>query len=142
MERELAVERDHTRVDTPSTRPVKILIVEDDSILATDLKETLESSGYIVTGIAASFEDTLDQVMQNLPDLVLMDIRLPGPRDGIDAATLLGEALQIPVLYLTGYADRDTLKQVYASRPYGYLRKPVTRKELVVAIALVLRFSE
>ncbi len=128
--------------NTPRPRPAKILIVEDELILATTLKEILESLGYTVTGIAASFEDTLDQVMQNLPDLVLMDIRLPGPRDGIDAATLLEEALQIPVLYLTGYADRDTLKRVYASRPYGYLRKPVTQEELAAAIALVLRFSE
>ncbi len=135
------MERDHTRVNTPSTRPAKILIVEDELILATTLKEILESLGYTVTGIAASFEATLDHVVQERPDVVLMDIHLQGVRDGIDAATLLEETFQIPVLYLTGQADRDTLVRVYQSRPSVYLRKPVSREELAVAIALVRRLN-
>ncbi len=135
------MERDHTRVDTPSTRPAKILIVEDEFILATNLQEILESLGYVVTGIAASFEATLLYVKQDRPDVVLMDIYLQGSQDGIEAATILGESLQIPVLYLTAYADRRTLARVYASRPFGYLRKPVSEDELVAAITLVLRLN-
>ncbi len=126
----------------PRPRSARILIVEDELILATTLKEILESLGYTVTGIAASFEATLDQVAQDRPDLALIDVRLPGLRDGIDAATILSETFQIPVLYLTGQADRDTLKRVYQSRPSVYLRKPVSREELAVAIALVLRLNE
>src|SRR5579883_2863691 len=141
LARELTLERDHAMSNLPRPRPARILIVEDELILATILKEILAALGYTVTGIAASFEATLGQVAQDCPDLALIDIRLPGERDGIDAATLLGEALQIPVLYLTGQADRDTLLQVYQSRPSVSLRKPVSRKELAAAIALVLRLN-
>ncbi len=124
------------------TGPVKILIVEDELIVAIDLKETLEALGFVVTGIAASFDAIMRQVKQDRPDVVLMDIRLSGIRDGIEAATILGETWQIPVLYLTAYADSHTLARVYASRPYGYLRKPVSEADLMAAITLVLRCRE
>lgn len=118
----------------PPARPVKILIVEDEFILATTVKETLESLGYTVTGLAASFEETLRLVEQDRPDVVLMDIWLQGSMDGIDTATFLWDAFRLPIVYLTGHSDRSTLERAYESMPFGYLVKPGKETDLVMAI--------
>jgi len=124
----------HACDSPPPTRPTKILLVEDEFILAANLQETLEALGYVVTGIAASFEATLRQVEQDHPDVVLMDIRLPGERDGIETATFLWEVFHLPTVYLTGHSDRATLERAYESLPFGYLVKPVQETDLVMAI--------
>ena len=128
-----------TLVNTTPTRPAKILIVEDEFILATNLKETLEALGYTVTGIAASFEATLRQVTQDRPDVVLMDIRLPGDWDGIEIATFLWRTFQLPAVYLTGHSDRATLERAQESLPFGYMVKLVQESELVTAIHMAYR---
>ncbi len=119
---------------TPPTRPVKILIVEDEFILAANLQEILESLGYVITSMAASFIETLRQVEQDRPDVVLMDIHLQGEQDGIETAAFLWDVFQLPVVYLTGHSDRATLERAYEGLPFGYLLKPVKTTDLVTAI--------
>ncbi len=128
-----------TLVNTTPTRPAKILIVEDEFILATNLQEALEALGYTVTGIAASFIDTVGYVQHDRPDVVLMDIRLPGDWDGIELATFLWRTFQVPIIYLTGYSDRATLERAQESLPFGYLVKPVQETDLVTAIHMAYR---
>ncbi len=122
------------------TPPIKVLIVEDEFILATNLQEILEALSYVVTGIAASLIETLRHVTQDRPDVVLMDIRLPGEWDGVEIATFLWRTFQVPAVYLTGHADRATVERAYARLPFGYLLKPVKEAELVRAINAAYQF--
>ncbi len=118
----------------PPTPLIKVLIVEDEFVLAANLQEILEASGYMVTGMATSAIETLQQVEQERPDVVLMDIHLHGSRDGIETATFLWRTFQLPAVYLTSHSDRATLERAYESLPFGYLLKPVWKAELVRAI--------
>lgn len=117
---------------------IKILVVEDENILALGLKKKLEKLGYTVTGIAASGQETIEKVADNLPDLILMDIVLKGDMDGIETAKKLNETLTIPVIYLTAYADDAILKRAAATVPYGYILKPYKEKELKANIEMAL----
>ncbi len=116
----------------------KILIVEDERIVAEDLKRLLIKMGYAVTGIAASGEDALKSVKASLPDLVLMDIRIQGPQDGIETAEHLYAEYNVPVSYLTAYADATTLERAKATMPFGYILKPFEARSLQTVIELAL----
>jgi|SRR5579883_993764 len=118
----------------PLSPPIKVLIVEDEFILAIALQETLESLGYMVTGRAASFIETLRQIEQSRPDVVLMDIHLQGEQDGIETAIFLWDVFQLPVVYLSGLSDQSTLERAFASLPFGYLVKPARETDLATAI--------
>jgi len=135
------LKHDHPPLSTPPDSPVKILIVEDEFVVAASLKETLEALGYVVTGCAASAVETLCQVQQDRPDVVLMDIQLHGAWDGIETATCLWHTFQLPIVYLTAHSDPTTVERAQASLPFGYLVKPVKETELVVAINLAYRFG-
>ncbi len=124
----------HDCDSAPPTPPIKVLIVEDEFVLAVNLQEILEASGYVVTGRAASFIETVGYVQHDRPDVVLMDIRLPGDWDGIEIAAFLWRTFQVPVVYLTGHSDQSTLERAQESLPFGYLIKPVKEAELVMAI--------
>ena len=117
---------------------IKILVVEDESILAMGLKKKLENLGYIVTDIAASGPETIEKVGQNKPDIIMMDIVLKGDMDGIETAAKLNETLSIPVIYLTAYADDDILKRAAITEPYGYILKPYKEKELKANIEMAI----
>ncbi|HEY9668560.1 MAG TPA: response regulator, partial [Coleofasciculaceae cyanobacterium] len=91
---------------TSSEGKIQILVVEDENIIALNLKENLESLGYIVVAIVVSGEKAIEKATQLRPDLVLMDIRLKGSIDGIEAAGQIWEHLSIPVIYVTGHSDR------------------------------------
>lgn len=104
---------------------IKILIVEDEAILAMNYKIGLEKAHFIVTGIAFSGEDALRQAEETRPDLVLMDIKLRGPMDGIDAALKIREAMDPKVIFLTGNSDEDTRKRAMEISPLRYIEKPV-----------------
>ncbi len=124
----------------PPPPPIKVLIVEDEFVLAANLQEILEALGYVVTGRADSFLETLRQVEHDRPDVVLMDIRLQGEWDGIEIATFLWSAFRLPVVYLSGHSDQSTVERAYVSMPpFGYLLKPVQEAELVVAINAAYR---
>jgi signal transduction histidine kinase len=108
----------------------KIMVVEDESIVAKDLEMTLKRLGYCVPATASSATDALKKAGQHRPDLVLMDIHLHGEIDGIAAARRLRSEMNIPVIYLTAYADDDTVARARETEPFGYLLKPFNEREL------------
>jgi PAS domain S-box-containing protein len=116
----------------------KILIVEDEWLVAQGIKESLEDLGYEVVGMAVSGEETLQLVAKQQPDLVLMDILLQGDMDGIEAAELLRRQFEIPVVFLTAYADTRTLARAKVAEPYGYILKPFEVREIHSAIEIAL----
>jgi len=111
-----------------------ILIVEDESIVAADIENRLLVLGYNVAGIAMSSEKTLDLIDKMHPDLVLMDIKLKGKTNGIDTAKILKGKYDLPVVYITGYADRNTLQQIKETEPFGFITKPFDDTELMGVI--------
>ena len=128
--------------DPEPSKTTQILIVEDESIIAMSLKDSLESIGYGVPAIASSGERAIEKVAEVRPDLVLMDIRLKRGMDGIQAAELIWSQFQIPVIYVTGHSDKSTLERAKATAPFGYILKPVRERELYVAIETALQRYE
>lgn len=114
--------------------PSRVLIVEDDGIIALDLEQTLRDLGLEPCGVATSADQALRLAASSAPDVVLMDIRIQGDRDGIDAAALLGERYDIPVVFLTSHSDEATLARALQTSPYGYLVKPVSAPELLTTL--------
>jgi PAS domain S-box-containing protein len=113
---------------------VKILVVEDESIVAMDIKHRLENMDYVVPAVVSSGEEAVEKVSETLPDLILMDIVLRGEMDGIEAAQIIKDNYNIPVLYLTAYSDEKTLKRAKITGPFGYIIKPFEDRELHSAI--------
>jgi diguanylate cyclase (GGDEF)-like protein len=113
-----------------------VLIVEDERIVAMDLQQTLASMGYDAFAVASSAETALARASEKRPDVVLMDIRIKGKRDGIEVASLLRELYDVPVIYLTAHADEATIERAKKSEPHGYLVKPVKTAELRSAIEI------
>ena len=116
----------------------QILIVEDEGIIAKDIQNTLESLGYAVPAIASSGEEAIKKTAETLPDLVLMDIVLEGHMDGVEAAEQIRDRFDIPVVYLTAYADNKTLQRAKITEPYGYILKPFSERELYTTIEMAL----
>lgn len=116
----------------------KILLVEDERIVAEDIRATLESCGYSVTGIAASSQDALELIRCARPDVVLMDIILRGSVDGIETARSIRQLFGLPVVFLTSHADQATLRRATLTEPFGYLLKPFEDRELFSAVELAL----
>jgi diguanylate cyclase (GGDEF)-like protein/PAS domain S-box-containing protein len=119
-------------------KPAHILIVEDEFILASDLRLRLRDLGYAVTGTAATGADALALVDYRHPDLVLMDIRLRGPMDGIAAALEIRRRWRVPVVFLTAHGDDDTLQRANLAEPFGYILKPFEDRELRTLIEIAL----
>lgn len=118
--------------------PARILIVEDGLIIAEDMRRRCEALGYTVTGLAATGEDAVFIADRTRPDLVLMDIRLRGTMDGIEAARQIRATLGIPIVYATSSSDEATLVRAKETEPFGYLLKPVEPRELHATIELAL----
>ena len=116
----------------------KILIVEDEGLVAEEIRSRLRNLGYEPAGVARSGPEALDLVRDRKPDLVLMDIRLQGPMDGVEAAAEIAAASNVPVVYLTAHTDRETLDRAKATSPYGYVVKPLEERELQVAVEMAL----
>ena len=116
----------------------KILIVEDNRIVARDIQQQLARIGHVAVGITARGEDVATLVLENRPDLVLMDIRLEGKLDGIDVAHQIHERLGIPVIFLTAYADEETVRRARVTEPFGYLLKPFEDSQLRTTIEMAL----
>jgi len=104
--------------------PRKILIVEDEPIVALDEKKQVESFGYRVLDIVTTGEEAVVEIEKNPPDLVLMDINLEGKMDGIEVAETLKERFDIPVVFITAHSEVDTLQRAKITAPYAYLIKP------------------
>lgn len=116
----------------------KVLIVEDEVIVAMSIERSLSSFGYDVVGLSTTPEDSIRMAEELRPDIVLMDINLEGEIDGIDAAKKISEISDIPVVYLTSYTNEETLRRAISTNPYGYLTKPVRVKEIYNTIEIVL----
>jgi CheY-like chemotaxis protein len=121
-----------------SQRMPKILIVEDEMITARDLEHCLTSIGCQVVGIASSAEEAIAKVGLTQPDLILMDIVLAGPVDGVSTTQRIQSQHDIPVIYVTAYSDAQTVKRAMHSRPYGYVVKPFKEEQLRDAIGAAL----
>jgi PAS domain S-box-containing protein len=115
-----------------------ILVVEDDHVVALDLQQMMDSLGYDAYATAASAEEALAEASRRRPDLVLMDVRIEGSRDGIHTAALLRQLFDVPIVYLTAYSDYPTLERAKQTDPYGYLVKPIQEVELRTAIEISL----
>jgi PAS domain S-box-containing protein len=115
-----------------------ILIVEDEAIVAADLAGKLRQLGYEVAGIVAAGEDAVAQAGSLRPELVLMDIQLEGPMDGIEAAQAIRSRHDVPVIYLTAHSDAATLARAKHTGPFGYILKPFEERELATQIELAL----
>jgi two-component system, cell cycle sensor histidine kinase and response regulator CckA len=122
--------------------PASILVVEDESIIALDIKATLQGLGYEVQAIAATGQEAIDKAERLRPDLVLMDIHLRGEIDGIEAIRLIRKKRDVPVIYLTAYADPGTVQRARETEPYGYLLKPFEQRELHIVIEMALHRHE
>lgn len=116
----------------------RILVVEDEAIVALDIKSRLKRMGYAVAGICPTGEEALDKAGKLKPDLILMDIMLGEDMDGIEAAGLIGENYGIPVVYLTAYADQATLERAKITNPFGYIIKPFEDRELQTTIEMAM----
>jgi CheY-like chemotaxis protein len=115
-----------------------ILVVEDERIVALDLVDTLHQLGYIVTASVSSGEAAIQEAVSLHPDLVLMDIRLAGAIDGIEAAITIKAKMDIPIIYLTAHSDDSTLARAKDTAPHGYVVKPFNSPELHCAIEVAL----
>ena len=118
--------------------PWKILVVEDENIVAMDLRTSLTGSGYEVTDTVGTAREAIDSAQRRKPDLVLMDIRLRGEMDGVAAADVMRTQLALPVVYLTAFSDEPTLRRARVTEPFGYLLKPFDERELNIAIELAI----
>lgn len=117
---------------------MKILIIEDEFILASELAETLESEGYEVVLTADNGQEALDFYQENEVDLVLCDININGDWDGIETVTKLIAIKQVPIIYLTAFTDKDTLERAKATFPAAYIPKPYHITNLRMAIELAI----
>src|SRR5580698_6240442 len=116
--------------------PPRILIVEDESLVAMDLEWRLRNLGYDVCGRVDTADDAVRAALAEQPALVLMDIHLLGETDGVEAAARIREQSMIPVVFVTAHADDATLLRAGASEPYGYVLKPFDERELKATIEM------
>jgi two-component system, response regulator PdtaR len=114
----------------------KILIVEDENIVAMDIKKILLDYGYEVTSVTSSGEEAITKVREQKPDLILMDIVLKGKMTGIDAARIITQYFDIPIIYMTALATDDALLEARSRESYGFLFKPFSANELNIAIEM------
>jgi PAS domain S-box-containing protein len=116
----------------------RILIAEDQRLIAADLEQTLKNLGFEVAASVASGEEAVEKAIALRPDLALLDIRLQGKVDGIQAAIAIQEHVDLPVVYLTAYADEETVQRAMITGPFGYLVKPFNERELRAAIEIAI----
>ncbi|MDA0334431.1 MAG: response regulator [bacterium] len=116
----------------------RILVVEDEAVVARDLEQTLVRLGYEVVGVAQFAAEAVGKAAETRPDLVLMDISLQGDKDGIQAAEVIGTRFGTPVVFLTAHTDKATVARAQSAKPAGYIVKPFNREKLHETIAAAL----
>ena len=116
----------------------RIFVVEDESIVSLEIQTRLKALGYEIAGSAASGEEAIRKILASKPDLILMDIRIKGDIDGIETAAEVRKNLEIPVIFLTAYADETTLQRAKITDPFGYIIKPFEERELNINIEIAL----
>jgi len=115
-----------------------ILVVEDEIIVSKDIQNSLKKLGYTIVGSAASGEKAIEVAQAEKPDLILMDIMLKGEMNGIEAAEKIKETMNIPIIFLTAYAEDSTLSKAKLVEPYGYILKPFKEIDLKTAIEVAV----
>lgn len=116
----------------------KVIIIEDELIIAEDIKDILEQASYEVIGIASSGKEALELLAEKQPDILLVDISIKGDMDGIQVANIIREQYDLPFIYLTSYTNKSILERAKLTKPYGYLVKPYKEQDVIVAIELAL----
>ena len=117
---------------------LNIFIVEDESIVAKDIQNSLTKLGYNVVGFANNGKDAIDKITELMPDLILMDIMIKGPLTGIEVSEKIKEKMNVPVIFLTAYADEGTLSRAKITEPYGYILKPFKEIDLHSTIEMAV----
>lgn len=117
---------------------LNIFIVEDESIVSKDIQNSLLKLGYEVVGTASNGKDAIDRITETVPDLILMDIMIKGGMTGIEVSEKIKEKLNIPVIFLTAYADEGTLSRAKITEPYGYILKPFKEIDLHSTIEMAV----
>jgi CheY-like chemotaxis protein len=132
-----------TRSATVAARAAatRVMIVEDEAVVALHLRQELTKLGYCVAGVATAGEQALRMIDDVFPDIILMDIHIQGDLDGIGTASRIPRYLHIPVVFLTAYSEDTTLKRAADTHPYGYLIKPFLDRELHATIKMALERS-
>lgn len=119
----------------------RILIVEDEFLVSLDIGEALQSAGFVVTGVAASFDEAIALAAETDPDLVLMDIRLRGPRDGIEAAIEIKRRFGLQCVFVSAHVDELTRERAQAAVPLGWISKPFSSQRLLEMVRSALRIN-
>ena len=122
-----------------NVKRIRVMIVEDDALVALGVRCTLDELGYEVCGVAASEPEALALAGKAQPDLALMDIRLRGPTDGIDTARRLRAEFGIRSVYLSAYTDHQTMSRITSTYPLGFVQKPYSAVQLRIALDLAVR---
>ena len=117
---------------------IRVLIVEDEPVIATDIEMTLTGEDYDVVGIAYTSTKAIDMLHRVQPDLVLLDIAIKGDRNGIDIARIINDKYHVPFIYITSFSDRETLERAKATLPYGYIVKPFKDSDIISAIQMAI----
>ena len=116
----------------------KIMILEDEAIVADDILHCLEQTGYLVPAICSSGEQLISRLEKETADLVLVDVMLAGKMDGIDTARIIRERFKIPVVYLTSFTNQTMLERARETFPSGYIVKPFKKRELLATVEMAL----
>jgi DNA-binding LytR/AlgR family response regulator len=117
---------------------LKILLVEDEGIIAADMENMLEKMGYEVLETAMDYEEAVERLEEETPDLILLDVNLGGKKDGIDLAEFINENYQIPFIFTTSYTDGPTIERAKKVNPIGYLVKPFKQEQLYTTIEMAM----
>ena len=117
---------------------INILVVEDESIVSKDIQHSLKKIGYNIVGAASTGEKAIELALSEKPDLILMDIMLKGPMNGIEAADIIKKEMSIPVIFLTAYADESTLAKAKITEPYGYILKPFKEIDIQTSVEMAM----
>ena len=118
--------------------PKRILIVEDDPLIAEDIAESLKEIGYEIAGIAYDSDEAMQMVQTVNPDLTLLDVNLDSEKDGIQIGEYIKDNYKFPFIYLTSYADKSTIERAKHTRPMAYIVKPFDERDLFTAIEIAL----
>ena len=117
---------------------LKILIVEDEVLIAEDIAAHLRKTNFEVAGIAYDSERALDLIANRKPDAVLLDVNINGSKDGIEIGEIINEKYKLPFIYLTSYADRATVERAKVTMPYGYIVKPFDERDLMTSLEMAV----
>ncbi len=117
---------------------IRILVVEDEPLIAMDIEQTLNNIDFAVTAVANTYEAALHQLKTNTPEAVLLDINLEDEKDGIDIAEFINQQYHLPIIFLTSHADKNTLNRAKKTQPAGYIVKPFEEKDLLAGLEIAL----